>query len=175
MKDLQSINFIYSFIKINNVKFEYLRKLKSTNKLESFNYNDEIVASICKKLFTKNIFDLRIMTPIDDPNLQEQILNFLKPNTDGTTPVPSRVRDIDLKLQTPEDTHAVLEALTDNYMIKTVRLSNLSKRRISKETEKLAESLKSSRVGSEIRVSFSNKKFSKSKTSSIEVYYPDAL
>ena len=89
--------------------------------------------------------------------------------------VPSKVRNIDLKLQTPEDTHAVLEALTDNYMIKTVRFLNLSNRRISKEIEKLVESFKSSRVGSEIRVSFSNKKFSKSKTSSIEVYYPDAL
>ena len=123
------------------------------------------------------------MTPIDDPNLQELILKFLKSNTDGTTSVPSRVRDIDLKLKTPEDTHAVLEALTGNYMIKTVRLSNLLNRRVSKETEKLAEAFKSSRVGSEIRVSFGseirvsflNKKFSKSKTSSIEVYYPDAL
>ena len=115
------------------------------------------------------------MTPIDDLNLQKLILNFLKSNTVGTMSVPSKVRNIDLKLQTPEDTHAVLEALTDNYMIKTVRFSNLSNRRISKETEKLAESFKSSRVGSEIRVSFSNKKFSKSKTSSIEVYYPDAL
>ena len=103
------------------------------------------------------------------------VLNFLKSNTDGATSVPNRVRDIDLKLQTTEDTHAVLEALTNNYMIKTVRLSNLSKRKISKETEKLAEAFKSSRVGSEIRLSFSNKKFSKSKTSSIEVYYPDAL
>ena len=99
----------------------------------------------------------------------------MKPNTDGTTSVPSRVRDIDLKLKTPEDTHAVLEALTGNYMIKTVRLSNLLNRRVSKETKKLAEAFKSSRVGSEIRVSFLNKKFSKSKTSSIEVYYPDAL
>ena len=103
------------------------------------------------------------------------VLNFLKPTTVETTSVPSRVRDIDLKLQTPEDTHAVLEALTGNYMIKTVRLSNLSNRRVSKETENLAEAFKSNRVGSEIRVSFSNKKFSKSKTSSIEVYYPDAL
>ena len=115
------------------------------------------------------------MTPVDDPNLQELILNFLKPNTDGTTSISSRVRDIDLKLQTPEDTYAVLEALTGNYMIKTVRLSNKSNNRVSKETQKLAEALKSSRVGSEIRLSFSNKKFSKSKTSSIEVYYPDAL
>ena len=55
------------------VNFEYLRKLKSTKKLQSFNYNDEKVANICKKLFTKNIFDLRIMTPIDDTNLQELI------------------------------------------------------------------------------------------------------
>ena len=107
--------------------------------------------------------------------LNIRVLNFLKPNTDGTTSISSRVRDIDLKLQTPEDTHAVLEALTDNYMIKTVRLSNLSKVKISEETQKLAESLKSSRVGSEIRVSFSNKKINKSKTSSIEVYYPDTI
>ena len=62
------------------------------------------------------------MTPIDNPNLQELILNFLKSNTVGTMSASSKVRDIDLKLQTPEDTHAVLEALTDNYMIKTVRL-----------------------------------------------------
>ena len=108
-------------------------------------------------------------------NLRFTVLNFLKPNTDEAMSVPSRVRDIDLKLQTPEDTHAVLEALSDNYMIKTVRLSNLSKRRISKETEILAEAFKNSRVGSEIRLSLSNKKFSKAKTSSIEVYYPDAL
>ena len=108
-------------------------------------------------------------------NLSITGLNFLKPNIDGTTLAPCRVRDIDLKLQTPEDTHAVLEALTGNYMIKTVRLSNLSKLRVSKETQKLAESIKSSRVGLEIRLSFSNKKFSKLKTSSIEVYYPDAL
>ena len=92
------------------------------------------------------------MTLIDDPDLQQLILDFLKPSEVGDTLVPSRVRDIDLKLQTSEDTHAVLEALADNYMIKTVRLSDSSNCKVSQETEKLAEDFKNSRVGTEIRI-----------------------
>ena len=168
-------HFSSNYINPKEFNFESLRSLKTTKKLQSFNYNDEEVANVSQKIFTKNIFDLRIMTPIDDPNLQQLILNFLKPSINGTSSVASRIRDVDLTLQTPEDIHAVLEALVDNYIIKTVRLTNLSNCKITQETEKLAEAFKNSRVGTEIKMIYSNKKLNKSKISSIEIYYPDAL
>ena len=168
-------HFSSNYINPKEFNFESLRSLKTTKKLQSFNYNDEQVANVSQKIFTKNIFDLRIMTPIDDPNLQQLILNFLKPSINETSLVASRIRDVDLTLQTPEDIHAVLEALADNYMIKTVRLTNLPNCKITQETEKRAEAFKNSRVGAEIKMIYSNKKLNKSKISSIEIYYPDAL
>ena len=152
-----------NYINRKNVNFESLRNYKTTKKAHTFNYKNEHVAQVWQKLFAKNIFDLRIMTLIDDADLQQLILDFLKPYVVGDTLVPSRVRDVDLKLQTPEDTHAVLEALADNYMIKTVRLSDSSNCKVSQETEKLAEDFKNSRVGTEIRIITLNKKLKKSK------------
>ena len=87
----------------------------------------------------------------------------------------SKLRDLELSLQSAGDIKSILEALSNNYMIKTVRLINTSKEVVDKDTENLAIGFKRSRVGTEIRISSNNKKFNASKTSSIEVFYPDAF
>ena len=60
-------------------------------------------------------------------------------------------------------------------MIKTVRILSKSKENVDEETEELAENFKKSRIGTEVRISSGISKFKKSKVSSIEVFYPDAI
>ena len=152
-----------------------IERTKTTKKLQSFNFEDEKVSEICRKLFTKNIFDLRIVTPTDDEKLVEMISDFWRSKMEGERMITSKLRDLDLTLQTAGDTKVILESLSDNYMIKTVRLSNQSRQRVDEETLKLAEEFKKNRVGTEIRISYTQKQFKKSKNSEIEVFYPDSL
>ena len=63
--------------------FKYYKALKTTKKLENFILENEKIVEICQKLFTKNIFDLRINTPIDDVMLVEMIASFLSSTNDG--------------------------------------------------------------------------------------------
>ena len=140
-----------------------IERTKTTKKLQSFNFEDEKVSEICRKLFTKNIFDLRIVTPTDDEKLVEMIADFWRSKMEGERKITSKLRDLDLTLQTAGDTKVILEALSDNYMIKTVRLSNQSRQRVDEETLKLAEEFKKNRVGTEIRISYTQKQFKKSK------------
>ena len=163
------------YYQLNNSNFEYHKIWKAIEKLQSFNFEDDKVSEICRKLFTKNIFDLRIVTPTDYEKLVELIANFCRSKVEGERKFSSKLRDLDLKLHKTEDTKIILNALSENYMIKTVRLSNQSRQRVDEETQKIAEHFKDNRVGTEVRISFSNKKFSKSKVSEIEVFYPDAL
>ena len=61
-------------------------------------------------------------------------------------------------------------------MVRTVRLvTNKVSQKIDAATEQLIETFKDSRVGTEVTVNSSNKKFRKSKIDSIEVFYPDAF
>ena len=87
----------------------------------------------------------------------------------------SKIRDLDLTLQTPKDMNIILNSLSDNFIIKTLRLSNLSNKEIDEETESCAENFKRSRVGTEIKISSANSCFCSSKNLDIEVFYPDAL
>ena len=52
------------------------------------------------------------------------------------------LRDLELDLESNEDTKVILEALSKNYMIKTVRIESNSKIKVDKETEELAENFK---------------------------------
>ena len=52
------------------------------------------------------------------------------------------LRDLELNLESNEDTKVILEALSKNYMIKTVRIESNSKIKVDEETEKLAENFK---------------------------------
>ena len=72
-----------SFLSNNSLFFKYYKTLKTTKKLENFRLENEKIVEICQKLFTKNIFDLRINTPIDDDMLVEMIASFLSSTNDG--------------------------------------------------------------------------------------------
>ena len=86
----------------------------------------------------------------------------------------SKLRDLELSLNSQMDVHKILEALSDNYMIKTVRLKCHTKN-IDAETEELAQQFKSKRVGTEVRISRNNTDPKNARVSSIEVFYPDAF
>ena len=107
--------------------------------------------------------------------LAKLIVNSLNIDSIDENRKLSKLRDLELSLQSAGDIKSILEALSNNYMIKTVRLINISKGVVDKDTENLAMSFKKIRVGTEIRISSNNKKFNASKTSSIEVFYPDAF
>ena len=52
------------------------------------------------------------------------------------------LRDLELSLESNENTKVILEALSKSYMIKTVRIESNSKIKVDEETEKLAENFK---------------------------------
>ena len=154
--------------------FRSYKDRKTTKKLDSFNYNSK-VSEIWQKLFTKSIFELRIITPIDNNELIKLIIEFLNICNDTEQASNCKLRDLELWIQSTEDTKTILEALSKNYMIKTVRILSKSKENVDEETEELAENFKKSRIGTEVRISSGISKFKKSKVSSIEVFYPDAI
>ena len=88
----------------------------------------------------------------------------------------NKLRDLELAVKTAKDTKMLLEALEDNFMIKTVRLVTAkASQKTDEATDQLIENFQNSRVGTEIRVNSNNPKFKKTKTSSIEVFYPDSF
>ena len=86
----------------------------------------------------------------------------------------SKLRDLELSLKSQKDVYKILEALSDNYMIKTVRL-NCQIKNVNAETEELAQQFKSKRVGTEVMISSNSTDPKNAKISSIEVFYPDAF
>ena len=127
------------------------------------------------KILYKNIIDLRILTIVDDKRQIDLITKFLSSKTVGNIKTTSKLRDLEINLANTENIKTILTTLSDNYMIKTVRLTSESDELVDYETERLAETFKNNRVGTEIWISSCNKKFKKSKIKRIEVFYPDAL
>ena len=145
------------------------------NKLTTFKYENEQIQTIWSKIFSKNICELRITTPIDNEKLAALIVNSLNIDSIDENRKLSKLRDLELSLQSAGDIKSILEALSNNYMIKTLRLTNTSKENVDEYTENLAKKFKRSRVGTEVIISSSNKSFRSSKINSIEVFYPDAF
>ena len=71
------------------------------------------------------------------------------------------LRDLELSLESPSDVVSVLDSLSSNYMVKTVRLASLSKEKFSEEDEEKGKEFKRKRVGTEVVFSRGDAKFKK--------------
>ena len=122
---------------------------------------------IWEKLLTKNIITLIIEETIHDEWLIELLVKFWRVGIQFSN---SWLKHIDLKLGNINDVGLILEALQNNFLIKTVRLETEEK--VDSEIEKLAEEFKSKRIGVEVWVNVKDKRYKKQEDKWIEIFYP---
>lgn len=109
------------------------------------------------------ILELRIYHPITKPKIISELLSFLKYNT--------KLRDLELTFESTDPIKKVFEALSSNFMIKTVRLH--SEEAVSDEIIELADNFSSQRIAVDIKLNTSNKKYKASENRISEFHYPD--
>ena len=117
---------------------------------------------------------MRIVNTLNSSKLVKMITDFLSSKVVEGQKQSNKLRDLELSLIYEKDVHNILEALSDNYMIKTVRLKCQTKK-VDAEIQELAQQFKSKRVGTEVMISCNNTDPKNAKLSSIEVFYPDAF
>ena len=127
----------------------------------------KLLMLIWEKLLTKNIITLIIEETIHDEWLIELLVKFWRVGIQFSN---SWLKHIDLKLGNINDVGLILEALQNNFLIKTVRLETEEK--VDSEIEKLAEEFKSKRIGVEVWVNVKDKRYKKQEDKWIEIFYP---
>ena len=133
------------------------------------------ISEIWSKLFSKNIFELRIFNVIDNEDLLKLIWNSLNPEVSDNKIRSLLTRDLELTLKSSEDAYSTLKALSKNYTLKTIRLYTPPKQVPSTDSLNLIKLMKQERIGAEIFISWANKNHKSKKTSLIEVFYPDSI
>ena len=73
-------------------------------------------------------------------------------------------------MQNIKDVERILEALKENYIIKTIRLDTL--RKVESLTVSLAEDFRQKRVATEIGINWDNKRFRICDKKNVEFFYP---
>ena len=123
----------------------------------------DVTHQLLELISSLNVIEFRMDQMINDPNLINIIIKLLQTNI--------KIRDLELCLEKREDIESVLQALSENYTIKTVRL--YSKKPVLSSTIKLARELKSKRIGVEIRLTTNDVEFNKNRVTIGERFYPD--
>ena len=79
--------------------------------------------------------------------------------------------DLELKLQNTKDVERILQALKENYIIKTVRLNTLNK--VEPSTLNLAKEFRNKRISTEISINCNDRRFRICEKKNVELFYPD--
>ena len=163
------VNLIPNIRAINGIftSFSYILtyQKKINNKVE---YKHGLLKQIWKKLLSKNIYSIRVDEIIKEEWLVDLLVEFWSSESFS---LANKLNDIELKLNNTKDVKRILEALQNNFMIKTVRLK--TDERVDLEIEKLAEEFRSKRVGTEIGLNCKNKRFRTCEDKWVEIFYPN--
>lgn len=130
---------------------------------KDFDINTNITKSCFEFILTLNLLELRIYNMILTEFIYNSVLDFLKAN--------KKLRDLELIVNSRDKCHEILEAVQDNYMIKTIFIK--SKTPVLKGTIKLAESIRASHICTQILLTTSDVRFSLTKVTVGETFYPD--
>ena len=145
-----------------------IEKLKKTDLVkiyieESYPFEEDMTIEKLNIIFSFNLLELRILTWIENRDLFARILEFLKSHT--------KLRDLELYLKRRRDVYKCFDALSDNYVIKTVRL--ITKKPIQSYISKTASIFRSKRVAVDIALNTQGDRFHYLRTNIGETFYPD--
>lgn len=108
------------------------------------------------------ILELRIASKIKESWQLQKILDFCKYNTN--------LRDLEIKVDECDYASDVFEALSNNYVIKTLRVYSVKAAR--KDIVEEAAEFKSKRIALDLQLNTKDPRFASTKKRSSEFYYP---